>query len=166
MCRHFRARKLPDGHAAHSTSSRWRAMRTQHFLPGILGIHLRDVKLILYTIFWIFSSFLRMLAFTAQILSCWSLIICSSSASSTFRGSTAQSVILREHTSAHQAALILDLLLNNPQKTAQVNFYCIQRKRVPSKSLTLMTRRSKPLTSGQRLFRISATPATAKREVK
>lgn len=48
----------------------------------------------LCTIFRIFSSFLRMLAFTARILSCWSLTSCSSSASSAFKGSTAQSVML------------------------------------------------------------------------
>lgn len=59
-----------------------------------LAVHLRDVRLMLCTIFWIFSSFFRMLAFTAQILSCWSLICCSSSASSAFRGSTALSVML------------------------------------------------------------------------
>lgn len=59
-----------------------------------LAVHLRDVKLILCTIFWIFSSFFRMLAFMAQILSCWSLICCSSSDSSAFSGSTALSVML------------------------------------------------------------------------
>lgn len=52
-------------------------------------------KLIPVTIFWIFSSFFSMLDLTAQILSCWSLISCSSSASSTLRGSTARSVALQ-----------------------------------------------------------------------
>ena len=51
----------------------------------------------LYTIFWIFSSFFRMLAFTAQILSCWSLTSCSSSASSAFRGYTVPYVLLPGH---------------------------------------------------------------------
>lgn len=53
-----------------------------------------EEKLIPVTIFWIFSSFFSMLDLTAQILSCWSLISCSSSASSTLRGSTALSVAL------------------------------------------------------------------------
>lgn len=54
-----------------------------------------EEKLIPVTIFWIFSSFFSMLDLTAQILSCWSLISCSSSASSTLRGSTAWSVALQ-----------------------------------------------------------------------
>ena len=62
-----------------------------------LSSHLLELRLMLYTIFWIFSSFFRMLAFTAQILSCWSLTSCSSSASSAFRGSTVPSVMLPGH---------------------------------------------------------------------
>lgn len=56
-----------------------------------------EEKLIPVTIFWIFSSFFSMLDLTAQILSCWSLISCSSSVSSALRGSTARSVAL-QHT--------------------------------------------------------------------
>lgn len=59
-----------------------------------------EEKLIPVTIFWIFSSFFSMLDLTAQILSCWSLISCSSSASSTLRGSTALSVAL-QHIKQH-----------------------------------------------------------------
>lgn len=62
---------------------------------GCVDIHVCEEKLMLDTIFWIFSSFFRMLDLTAQILSCWSFINCSSSASSDFRGSTTVSVILR-----------------------------------------------------------------------
>lgn len=62
---------------------------------GCVDIHVCEEKVMLDTIFWIFSSFFRMLDLTAQILSCWSLINCSSSASSDFRGSTTVSVILR-----------------------------------------------------------------------
>lgn len=65
------------------------------FHLGCVDIHVWEEKLMLDTIFWIFSSFFRMLDLTAQILSCWSLINCSSSASSDFRGSTMLSVILR-----------------------------------------------------------------------
>lgn len=66
------------------------------FHLGCVDIHVCEEKLMLDTIFWIFSSFFRMLDLTAQILSCWSLINCSSSASSDFRGSTMLSVILRQ----------------------------------------------------------------------
>lgn len=65
------------------------------FLLGCADIHVCEETLMLDTIFWIFSSFFRMLDLTAQILSCWSLINCSSSASSDFKGSTTLSVILR-----------------------------------------------------------------------
>ncbi len=65
------------------------------FLLGCADIHVCEEMLMLDTIFWIFSSFFRMLDLTAQILSCWSLINCSSSVSSDFRGSTTLSVILR-----------------------------------------------------------------------
>lgn len=64
------------------------------FHLGCVDIHVCEEKLMLDTIFWIFSSFFRMLDLTAQILSCWSLINCSSSVSSDFRGSTMLSVIL------------------------------------------------------------------------
>lgn len=65
-----------------------------------------EEKLIPVTIFWIFSSFFRMLDLTAQILSCWSLISCSSSASSDFRGSTALSVTLQhKHANTHNNIL-------------------------------------------------------------
>lgn len=52
-------------------------------------------ELIPVTILWIFSSFFSMLNLTAQILSCWSLICCSSSVSSALRGSRVTSVALR-----------------------------------------------------------------------
>lgn len=65
------------------------------------SFHLLVDKLMLRTIFWIFSSFFKILAFTAQILSCWSLINCSNSASSAFKGSTALSVMLKETSTLH-----------------------------------------------------------------
>ena len=69
----------------------------------ICSFHVCEEKLMLNTIFWIFSSFLRMLDLTAQILSCWSRISCSSSTSSAFSGSTALSVILSRKQEGHPA---------------------------------------------------------------
>ncbi len=65
--------------------------------PPFCSFQILEETLIPVTIFWIFSSFFKMLDFTAQILSCWSLISCSSSASSTLRGSTALSVALQKY---------------------------------------------------------------------
>lgn len=71
-----------------------------HLLPHASRVvhvndpHVREEELMLETILWIFSSFLRMLDLTVQILSCCSLMSCSRPSSWAFRGSNVPSVIL------------------------------------------------------------------------
>lgn len=98
-----------------------------------------EEKLIPVTIFWIFSSFFRMLDFTAQILSWWSLISSSNSPSSALRGSTARSVVLRrrEHTEQHTLHITYrsqKLFFKDQQVTQQL--VCALSEKIRKKTIT------------------------------
>lgn len=80
----------------------WEGEKRDHFQDlqfisgtGFNSTTCQALELIPDTIFCIFSSLFSMLDLKAHILSCWSLISCSSSASSILRGSTALSVALQ-----------------------------------------------------------------------